>query len=101
MQVERLTRHSNADDDSVYCSVEELCRVREHGDPLLHLRTALMAQGVCEHDLALVDDAVAMDVRRAAESCLDGAPPSAESACTPPALAAQAPEYRGSGRSQP
>ena len=68
MAVERLTSHTNADDDSVYRAAEDIARLRETSDPVRRLRAALMVQGGTANELACIDNAVQTEVRAAAEA---------------------------------
>ena len=45
MNVDRLSNHTNADDQRVYRSEEEIAAVRLSGDPVLMLREELIARG--------------------------------------------------------
>ena len=93
-QVERLTHHTNADDERIYRDEEEIRRVRSEADPLRVLRSALVASGL---DPVPLETEVVREVRAAADRaliapnptvCLDARLP------LPPGLA-DAPEYRG------
>ncbi len=46
LEVERLSSHSNADDQTVYRSTEELSRARAEGDPVARLAKDLLAGGL-------------------------------------------------------
>jgi 2-oxoisovalerate dehydrogenase E1 component alpha subunit len=67
-QVVRLVAHSNADDQTVYRSAEELAAAQAR-DPLPRLRTRLLQNGVPEDDLAAWE----RDARTAAEAALERA----------------------------
>lgn len=64
-QVERLTHHTNADDESVYRTDAERAAARA-GDPIAALRDNLIAEGVPADDLVALDREVEAEVRAAA-----------------------------------
>jgi 2-oxoisovalerate dehydrogenase E1 component len=74
MRVERLTDHTNADDEGIYRDPEEIRRVRA-ADPLSKLRAGLLAHGVSEGEIVALEKAIDAEVRAAAEAALDHAPP--------------------------
>jgi 2-oxoisovalerate dehydrogenase E1 component len=51
MSVDRLSSHTNADDEQVYRSRDELGRIRKEGDPLVNSRRYLLASGVAQETL--------------------------------------------------
>lgn len=92
MEVERLTHHTNADDERVYRDTEEMQRVRREADPVARLRDRLKASGVTESELAAVEADVERVVREAADRSLitpnplenrDARPPAAQCAKAP------------------
>ncbi|MBN8249737.1 MAG: transketolase, partial [Verrucomicrobia bacterium] len=96
--VERLTHHTNADDERVYRAAQEIRRVRGEADPVATLRQALLAAGVEEDALTALESEVSQEVRAAAEAALVAPNPVANleaRAPLPPDLTA-ASEYRGS-----
>jgi 2-oxoisovalerate dehydrogenase E1 component len=61
MDVERLSDHTNADDQRVYRDAEDIRRSQEEGDPIRNLRTWLIAQGCDAEELQqLADDAAVL-----------------------------------------
>ncbi|MBX3746000.1 MAG: transketolase [Verrucomicrobiae bacterium] len=95
LEVERLTHHTNADDERVYRDEAELKRVRSHADPVERLRGRLLASGVAEAELDRLDREAEVEVRAAAERALaapnpptnlDARPPAAVDAVAPPAV---------------
>ena len=73
-EVDRLSNHTNADDQRMYRTPEEIERVRETGDPILLLRSQLLEADVPAADLDGMPEeiraelrAVAHDVQRSAE----------------------------------
>jgi len=98
MQVERLTDHTNADDQLVYRAADEVIQAGASGDPLSTLRARLVRHGVGEQQIAVVDDRVDGEVRAAAEAALDEPAPAASRDAKlplPPALLDRQREYRG------
>ncbi|MFM8359008.1 MAG: thiamine pyrophosphate-dependent enzyme, partial [Verrucomicrobiota bacterium] len=102
LEVERLTHHTNADDERVYRGEAELGGIRGEADPVLTLRSRLRAEGIGEGDLDRLDHEVEAAVRAAAEEalrspnpvpCLEARPP------LPATRRATPPEPAGTGRS--
>lgn len=83
MSVERLSSHTNADDDSSYRSAAERSQARASSDPLTHARHWLMHHGVGHGEIEALHAAVEAEVRAAMAAALDEpaprpAPPSAK-----------------------
>jgi len=74
IDVERLTHHTNADDEAVYRDARERATARE-GDPIAALREHLVAEGVAAADLVALDREVEAQVRAAAARALDAPDP--------------------------
>ena len=74
VEVERLTHHTNADDESVYRDDAERSGARE-GDPITALREHLVADGVPAADLVAMDREVEAEVRAAAARALEAPDP--------------------------
>ena len=72
-QVERLDSHTNADDQTSYRNADEIRCSREQADPIANLRAHLLAGGVPESALALVEAEAAAEVA-AAEKIARAAP---------------------------
>jgi 2-oxoisovalerate dehydrogenase E1 component len=70
MEMERLTHHTNADDERVYRDTSELQRVRREADPIARLRDRLQASGVPEAELSGIEAEVEQHVRAAADRSL-------------------------------
>ncbi|MBM3697074.1 MAG: hypothetical protein FJW78_01090, partial [Actinobacteria bacterium] len=68
-QVERLTHHTNADDEAVYRTDDERAAARA-GDPIAALRENLIAEGVPADELVALDREVEAEVRAAAARAL-------------------------------
>ena len=73
MAVERLTNHTNADDETVYREAAEIHLAKKNADPIAKIREYLMEVGISEPKLAQIDDAIENDVRIAADAALDQA----------------------------
>jgi len=69
-QVERLTHHTNADDERIYREEGELKHVRAQADPISHLREHLVAAGVGESELATMAAELESEIRTAADRAL-------------------------------
>lgn len=92
MEMERLTHHTNADDERVYRDPSELQRVRREADPIARLRDRLLASGVPEADLAGIEAEVELHVRAAADRSLVTPNPETNHDARPPAaVGAKAP----------
>lgn len=92
LEVERLTHHTNADDERVYRGEEELRRARATADPIARLRERLLVSGVVEAQLTQLEAEVDREVRAAAERALATPNPTTNlDARAPAALDAQAP----------
>jgi len=92
MEMERLTHHTNADDERVYRDPREIQRVRREGDPIARLRDRLVASGVTESEIRAVETEVERVVRAAADRALVTPNPVANRDARPPAaVGARAP----------
>lgn len=95
----RLTNHTNADDQRVYRSEEELAQARAAFDPIKTFRAWILGQGaVSETQLEEIESSVEASVRATAESVLDEPEPEAEHGAKkelPARLADPASEYLG------
>ncbi|MBL9128773.1 MAG: hypothetical protein JNL97_14055, partial [Verrucomicrobiales bacterium] len=102
MEVERLTHHTNADDERVYRDSEEIQRSRDLADPVLLLRKRLASAGVPEAELQRLEREVEAHVRSAADRALVTPNPEANrDARAPEAVGAVAPgPVPGSTRSE-
>jgi 2-oxoisovalerate dehydrogenase E1 component len=85
MEVERLTHHTNADDERVYRDSEEISRLRHEADPIARLRDRLLATGVAEAELGRIEAEVVALVRAAADRSLVTPNPVANRDARPPA----------------
>ncbi|MCC5829051.1 MAG: beta-ketoacyl-ACP synthase 3 [Phycisphaeraceae bacterium] len=75
MKMDRLANHTNADDERVYRTKEEIERVRKLGDPIARLRSDLMEMGLSEKDLWIIEQKVRSDVHEASERSLQSGDP--------------------------
>ncbi|MDK2973100.1 MAG: 2-oxoisovalerate dehydrogenase component [Candidatus Sumerlaeota bacterium] len=77
LRVKRLWSHTNADDQRVYRTAEDIRYGSEHFDPIAHLRAALLAAGIEEAELERIEDEVRQEVTGAVEQALDEPEPTA------------------------
>lgn len=75
LTVERLTNHTNADDQSIYRSQAEIERVCHDHDPIVMLATALIDAGVSHETMAAMAADVKTSVGRAADRARGHAEP--------------------------
>ncbi len=95
---ERLTNHTNADDQRVYRSEADVARAAAEGDPLHNLRRSLLAAGMAESELERLEADVREEVAEAAANAREIADPEptlTAKAPLPPALTSRDGEYRG------
>ena len=84
LQVARLSHHTNADDQGVYRSSEEIEVLRKSFDPLVHLRRWLLEQGVTEKELQNSEEHATQEVAKAADLARETADPTATFHAIPP-----------------
>ncbi|HIM29465.1 MAG TPA: beta-ketoacyl-ACP synthase 3, partial [Planctomycetes bacterium] len=65
LDVERLSDHTNADDQRIYRTEEELATAQRDGDPVRFLRGWLLEQSCSEHDLLQIERQAAETVAAA------------------------------------
>lgn len=97
-EVERLTSHTNADDETVYRDARELERLKQECDPIKNLRADLLERGIAEEELAQIEADVEERIKSAVELARNGSEPTAEDICKkplPPRLSDPEQEYRG------
>ena len=75
--VERLTNHTNADDQTIYRDAEDIRRARESGDPLPRLEAYLVKRGVDPAELAAIRAQVTAEVAAAEQASAAGPEPAA------------------------
>jgi 2-oxoisovalerate dehydrogenase E1 component len=78
MQGERLTSHTNADDQKVYRDSDDIENAAKIGDPLVELRKWLSEQEVDDSELEEIESEVRTSVRKDAEFSRASADPVAE-----------------------
>ena len=95
--VERLTHHTNADDETRYREEGEISQVRSQADPLVKLRSQLLEFGVPATELEELEANTEREVRAAADRTLATANPVANFDARPalPMQLAALKEYRG------
>jgi len=94
LAVERLTDHTNADDEGVYRSAAEITQARTLSDPVENARNGLLSRGVLHRDLDRLHAAIDAEVRAAVHASLDvPAPAAVRSAFAGPRQVCA--EYRG------
>ncbi len=95
--VERLTHHTNADDETRYRKEGEISQVRAQADPLAKLRSQLLEFGVPPTELEELEADTEREVRAAADRTLATANPVANLDARPalPMQLAALKEYRG------
>jgi len=64
--VDRLNNHTNADDQRMYRSQDEIQRIRETGDPITLLRRQLVEDGVSEAELDKMAKRIREELRKVA-----------------------------------
>jgi 2-oxoisovalerate dehydrogenase E1 component len=101
--VERLHNHTNADDQRIYRTAEEITTAGATGDPLLRTRQVLIDRGITEEELHREEEEIIAflkaEARRAQRSPEPQPFPDAK-APVPDSLLARDSEYRGSGETQ-
>lgn len=99
-QVDRLHNHTNADDQRMYRTAEEIEDVARRGDPVALLRRTLIDRGVAETDLAAEEDRIREQLTEEARRAQMSAEPTPYHDAKPPlpeSLTAADIEYTGSG----
>ncbi len=84
VRCERLTHHTNADDESVYRTEDERAEARASGDPIVFMRDHLVADGVPAAELTALEAEVETEVRAAAARALQAPDPVACYSATAP-----------------
>jgi len=77
MDVERLHNHTNADDQRVYRSQEEIANASKTGDPLLYLAEELKTQGLSDSDIKSIHEKIREELRPLAQNAQLSPEPSA------------------------
>ncbi|WP_152050729.1 beta-ketoacyl-ACP synthase 3 [Tautonia marina] len=98
ISLDRLSSHTNADDDRVYRTEDERDRAKRLGDPLAILRQRMIESDVPPDVLDRIDAEVDREIRDAVDEALQAADPTPSfvaKAELPPRLTDPASEYRG------
>jgi 2-oxoisovalerate dehydrogenase E1 component len=98
-EVDRLQNHTNADDQRMYRTPEEIEAVWQSGDPIVHTRNYLTAEGVSQADLDRMNEEVRTEVREEAykaQRSPDPTPVHTAVKTLEPRFYDPAAEYRGS-----
>ena len=74
-EVDRLHNHTNADDQRMYRTPEEIAAVAESGDPIAHLQRRLLEAGVTEDDLRDLHEEIIDSLKRDATEAQRGSEP--------------------------
>jgi 2-oxoisovalerate dehydrogenase E1 component len=75
--VERLTSHTNADDQSVYRTEADLKHAQDNADPCANLRTSLLDSGIAEEQIKAIEDEVQHQIDAAFHTARKGTTPTA------------------------
>jgi 2-oxoisovalerate dehydrogenase E1 component len=100
--VDRLSNHTNADDQRMYRAPEEIERIRATGDPITMLSRHLTENGVSSDELARIRTTVEAELRETARKVQRSAEPKSTSTAVKPLparLTDRSNEYVGGGRS--
>ena len=97
-QVDRLSNHTNADDQRMYRTAEEIESVQAGGDPIIRLKQYLLAQGIDEAELDAISEEIRLQVKADAHRAQRSADPHPAFSAVKPLpvqLADFSREYRG------
>ena len=103
-RVDRLSNHTNADDQRMYRTAQEIEHVRETGDPNLVLRKYLVQTGISEKELDDLREGIERELRQTARRVQRSQEPEATDTAVkplPPALTDAANEYTGKQSEEP
>ena len=102
VSLDRLTHHTNADDERTYRTASELQAVRAESDPLPSLRQHLLRLGFSGKNIEAQEARWSAEAESAAEKALHSPNPVANLDARPPwpARLSGRQEYRGTGESQ-
>ncbi len=101
MKTERLASHTNADDQAVYRSDEQIEQSHRQGDPIRKLARYLQENGFERAELDAIEAQAQSEVRQASEEALDEPNPPATSQAKrplPDCVSDPVAEYRGQPR---
>ena len=74
-QVERLTSHTNADDQTVYRNVDDIEEATLNGDPILIAKQHLLGLGLTESELSIMETQVNDQLAAAEQEALEAGKP--------------------------
>lgn len=97
-EVDRLSNHTNADDQRVYRSADEIAHVNESGDPIIHFQKYLLERGIEQELVYRIPQETRAELAPIAEDAFRSAEPrpfASASAPLPPHVGPEAQEYRG------
>ncbi len=102
LQVERLTHHTNADDERIYRQAMELTSIRDSSDPLAVLRAEILRTGLSLEQLEANEAKWVGEVREASERALNSPNPLANLDARPlwPEPLSRREEFRGTPKGQ-
>lgn len=75
LEMERLSDHTNADDQTIYRAAEDIQRAAETGDPIAILERRLLAEGMDASTLEQIKTEIDAEVRAAEAKAFDAAEP--------------------------
>ncbi|QDV67518.1 2-oxoisovalerate dehydrogenase subunit beta [Rosistilla carotiformis] len=77
LQTERLSNHTNADDQSIYRPTEDIRAAQNERDPLVRFEQQLLERGITEAELAAIRETVVAEVAADENDAIYAAQPSA------------------------
>jgi len=97
-EVDRLSNHTNADDQRVYRSADEIAQVNTSSDPIIHFQKYLLERGTERELVYRIPEEIRTELAPIAEEAFRSAEPrpfAGASAPLPAHVGPEAPEYRG------
>ncbi len=101
--VDRLSNHSNADNQLLYRTEAEVQKAIDENDPVKISKKYLLEQGISEDELDAIEAQVKQVVKQAVNTARNGSEPEPTFVAErplPPELEATSPEYRGNQTSE-
>jgi len=101
--VDRLSNHSNADNQLLYRTEDEIKHAVDNNDPITSSKSFLLSEGVSESQLNDIEKRVKLSVKNAVDTARQGTEPQPEFGAErplPPELITTATEYRGNQTSE-
>ena len=102
--VQRLDNHTNADDQKIYRTNEEIAQGWKQNDPVTLLRTMLLDDGIPESQLGQLETQIEADIKETAAKVMRAAEPKPTFSALkplPPQLQYGQPAYTGSQENMP